>query len=439
MQPHRKIILTVTALFCRCAAWYPLWLLLLSLGTGGVLPAMGVLLLCALTANICVRTFRLHFRRSTPRANILSGIVILLTAAAAVLSVRQLCGGLIAACITAGVTILCTLRGIESEPEDLFPINAYAAFLTGTVIVTAMLSIAQLPSRSGLTLCAAGLISALYFLLRNQFMLLRFVNRRSSTETDVPKDIRRSNLMLVLGVILLVAAVWLFRAPMLHLMQILQDAARRAAGILLEWLTRLVAWLGGNAPAQSPDSSGTASEMPSAGKSHPLWLLLWIPVFAVAWHVWRTFLSEWFFDIREWCIRLIDRLRRAEDADADRMQTESAEYYDTETVLRPTETVRRRRTRWKKELRRWQKLPDSAEKFYAGYALLLRAPCWEDAELCDSDTVREIRGKWLCRHTPQTALDPVTDAYHVHRYAEQPLPDNALPDLTAALKRIAAQ
>lgn len=439
MQPHRKIILTVTALFCRCAAWYPLWLLLLSLCAGGLLPSIGTLLLCALTANICVRTFRLHFRKSSPRTNLLSGCVILLTAAAAVLSVQQLCGGRIAACITAGVTMFCTLRGIEAEPEDLFPVNAYAAFLTGTVIVTAMLSIAHLPSHSGLTLCSVGLISALYFLLRNQFMLLRFVNRRSNAETDVPRDIRRSNLMLVLGVILLLAVIWVFRAPMLHLMQMLQDAARRLAFLLLEGLTRLVAWLGGNAPAQMPESGETASEMQPSGKSNPLWLLLWIPVLAVAWYMWRSFLSEWFFDLRELFTRLIDRLRHTEDANTEQVQAEPAEYYDTETVLRPTETARRRRTRWKKELRRWQKLPDSAEKFYAGYALLLRAPCWEEAELCNSDTVREIREKWFCRHTPQAALDPVTDAYHAHRYAEQPLPDNALPDLTAALKRIAAQ
>lgn len=439
MQPHRKILLTLTALFCRCAAWYPLWLLLLSLCAGGLLPSMGTLLLCTLTVNICVRGFRLHFRKSSPRAGILSVIVILLTAAAAVLSVRQLCGGLIAACITAGVTMLCTLHGIEAEPEELFPINAYAAFLTGTVIVTAMLSIAHLPSHSGLTLCAAGLISALYFLLRNQFMLLRFVNRRSMAETDVPRDIRRSNLMLVLGVILLLAVVWVFRAPMQHLLQMLQDAARRLVFLLLEGLTRLIAWLGGNAPAQMPESSETASEMHPSGKSNPLWLLLWIPVLAVAWYVWRSFLSEWFFDCRALLTRLIDRLRHTEDADAERLPAETAEYCDTETVLRPTETVRRRRTRWKRELRRWQKLPDSAEKFYAGYALLLRAPCWEDAELCDSDTVREIREKWLCRHTPQAALDPVTDAYHTHRYAECPLPANALPDLTAALNGIASR
>lgn len=440
MQPHRKILLTAAALFCRCAAWYPLWLLLLSLHAGGVLPSMGVLLLCALTAGICVRTFRLHFRKSSLRAGLLSGAVTAIAAAASVLLVWRFSGGLIAACITAALTILCTLRGVTAEPEDLFPLNAYAAFLSGAVIVSAMLSIAHLPAHSELTFCAVGVISALYFLLRNQFMLLRFVNRRSNTETDVPKAIRRSNLMLVLGVILLTAAVWVFRAPMLRAMQMMQDAARRCAGILLDLLTRLIAALGGNAPESvPPEPDSAAPEPPVYGRSNPLWLLLWIPVLAAAWYVWRMLLSDLVYDIRFRMAQFLRRLRRQEEDEADALPRENAEYYDTETVLRPEQAPRQRRSLWKRELRRWQKLPDSAEKFYAGYRLLLRAPCWEQDELCDSDTVREIRAKWTQQHTPQTALDAVTDAFHADRYAEQRLPADAITELTKALKCIALQ
>lgn len=438
MQPHRKLILTGTALFCRCAAWYPIWLLVLSLGkAGGVYASMCTLLLCSVPAAVCVRICRLHFRKNSLRARFFSAAATVLAAAASIYMVRHFSGSLIAACITAGLTVLCPLRGIEAEPEDLFPVNAYVAFLTGAVIVTAMLSVAHLPAHSGLTLCAVGLISALYFLLRNQFMLLRFVNRRSSTEADVPKEIRRSNLMLVLGVILLLAVLWVFRAPLLHLMAWMQDAARWLAGTLLELITRLIARLGGNAPDPMPADTGSTAPEPSFhGKSNPLWMLLWIPVFAIALYMWRTLLSDWVYDIRLWISQLLRKFRHDEDAEAACRRNEAAEYYDTETVLRPEQTARKRRMRWKKALRRWQKLPDSTEKFYAGYQLLLQAPCWTDSELCDSDTVREIREKWMQHHTPQDALDAVTDAFHTDRYAEQGLPSEAIAALTHALQAL---
>lgn len=436
---QRKIILTGAALLCRCLSFYPVWLLLLALHrTGGFLPSIGVLLAVVLLPAGCTRICKEHFRSGSSAGRAIAGTVLLLSGAAGVYLVRQLSGSLFTGLVTVFPALLVTQRKLEAEPDELFQINAYAAMLSGCVIVTAMLAIADLPYHISLTAGVIGLISAVYFLLRNQFMLLRFVNRRSTGEADVPQDIRRSNLGLVCGVIILLAVIWLCRVPMLHLLQWMQEAARQLAIWLLEGITRLFAWLGGKAPEQAMEEAGEMpGEMRYGGKSSPLWLLLWVPVIWVAWYMWRTLLSDWGYDLRLWMTRLLRRFRRQEDAETLRLRQEQAEYYDTETLLAPARSAKQRRRNWKKELRSWQKTADSAEKYYQGYGLLLRAPCWAEEELRGSDTAQEIREKWMQAHLPRELLDAVTDAFHADRYAEQGLPPGALSALAHALSTVA--
>ena len=434
MQQSRKLLLTGAALFCRCAAWYPVWLLLLSLqDTTGMLPAMGVLLLCAFAAAAVLRTVRLHFRPSLFLPKCLAGAVVLLAAGASVFGLYRLTGGLYTGCILTALTLGVSLRHINAEPEQLFSFNAFAAFQTGNVLVTVLLSVAHLPVCSNLTLAVAGGISALYFLLRNQFTLLRYINRRSNVETDIPKDIRRSNLVMVCGVIALMAALWIFRAPLAHLLQGMADAAAKFAEVMLKLITKTVAALTGEAPAEeNPVENADMVSQYYTGKRNPLWLILWVPIIAVTVHIWRVLLSDWIEELR---CRLAAWLRRRKAGDDPAMlpANDAADFYDTKTVLRKEQSAKKKRAHWKKSLQRWQKQPDTAEKFYAGYRLLLEAPCWEKAELHDSDTVREICEKWICQHTPPELLNAVTAAFHADRYAGCGLPEGAVAAMDQAL------
>ena len=104
-----------------------------------------------------------------------------------------------------------------------------------------------------------------------------------------------------------------------------------------------------------------------------------------------------------------------------------------ETVTEPSEKPRQKKRLWNRALRRWEKLPDGDEKFYAGFRLLLTAPCWTEGELRESDTVREICGKWMRGHQPENALDAAAADYHAGRYAGTGLPAEALRDMAAAL------
>ncbi|MBR4199859.1 MAG: hypothetical protein IKQ91_01100 [Oscillospiraceae bacterium] len=436
MQPHRKILLTGAALFCRCAAWYPVWLLLLSLcQKAGMLPAMGILLLCAFAAAAAVRIVRMHFRPSSQWPRILSAAVILSAAAASGWFVYRLTGSVLTAGVLTALTVFVPQRHIDAEPDMLFPDNGYIAFLTGSVLVSILLSAAHLPVSSNLTLGTVGGLSAVYFLLRNQFMLLRFVNRRSRTETDVPREIRRSNLALVTVVIVLLTLVWIFRAPLVQLLEWMIDAAKWAVFTVLKFLTAITAKLGGDAPEASEgvDEAEMISQY-YTGRRNPLWLLLWVPIIAVTVHIWRVFLSDWAEEIRYRLGMLLKRLRsRNAENDAQRPVRGEQDYYDTETVLRKEQSRKKRQAQWRKSVLRWQKQPDSAEKFYEGYRLMLAAPCWAADELQDSDTVREIREKWLRQHTPPELLNTVTDAFHTDRYAELGLPADAIAELGKAL------
>ena len=77
-------------------------------------------------------------------------------------------------------------------------------------------------------------------------------------------------------------------------------------------------------------------------------------------------------------------------------------------------------------------LPDGAEKYYAGYSLLLRAPAWGGDQPRASETVREICAHWA----EQTGggLDKVTADFQAHRYAENALPAGAVAEMEKALR-----
>ena len=431
-------MLTLTALICRSLGWYPLWLMLFSLGsTDVILPASGVLFVTALLSTGCQRMLRQRLYTRKKLALCLSVLLTLLSAAAGTAGCVLLGSGIFISIFASAVTVICTHRNPECSTDALFSLNAYTAFLSGTVISTVLLRLTHQPTFLTQTLAVAGFISALYFLLRNQLMLRRYINRRSAADTDVPQDIRRSNLSMVCGIILLFAVVFLFHEPLVRLLLRMQSVLVSLFFGLCRAFFRLIDRLSGEAPSETFDETAEdISQELASGSANPLWLLFWIPFIAVAIFIWREFLSDWVYDIRMLLQSLIARLRNTDRTDAEIRRTDTDEYYDTETTLRRDKKQSSRKKAWRRALRKWQAMPDSNAKFYAGYRLLLDAPCWTDGMLQVSDTVREIRNKWADCFSPQEALDAATSDFHADRYAETGLPAEAIADLNKALSCI---
>lgn len=438
MRLTDRPVLSAAALFCRCAGWFPLWLMLLVL-SGNARPAVFAGLLgCVWSSAVLCRMFRLLWKYKRSRAAAASAAVMALFACICGFWLNAMAVSIPVCVLLIAVPMLMTHRRLDAAPDELFGSSAYVASLTMTVIVCAVLVLAHYSFPMECVMAAAGVLSAVYFLQRNQFMLLRLVNRRSNAEADVPKEIRRGNLMLLGGVALLLTLIFVFRGPLLHLLVWMQDAARWLAKNLLNCIIWVISRLGGDAPdpVKEKTTENMPEMLPESGKSSWLWLLLWIPALVVAGYVWHVFISDWVYNLRALFVRILHSLRHTDAEHLESLRAENAEYVDTETALHPKESRRKRIKSWKRALKKWQQMPENDEKFYAGYRLLLDAPCWAAGEIRAADTVRRIEEKWMQGHTPPEMLRAVTADFHADRYAGEGLPPEALGDIAAALKGV---
>lgn len=432
-------MLTVLSMLCRCLGWYPVWLLLLSMNADTnapavMLPCMGLLFGGSLLSSGCSRSLRLRLISRKKTAFRLAVILVILSVLFCAAGCMLLGIHPVLSVLLSGITVIGANRKNDSEPDQLFNVNAYAAFLSGTVISSVMLSIADLPAQRDLTLCTVGAVSAIFFILRNQFMLRRFVRRRSGGNSEVPQEIRRSNLYLVLSIIILLTVLFAFHEPLIAVLKQIQEWMIAAVTGFFRLLNRIITALSGNTPpAEAAEDILTEEpEMLPTGKTSPLWLLLWIPFIAVAYYVWRMFLSDWVYDFRIFLRRLAEKLLgNTQESNAVRSADDA--YYDNESTVQREESSRHRQRAWRKALRKWNTLPDDRDKFYKGYRLLLDAPCWAPHPLKPADTVLEIRKKWAAYYQPSDALNAVTADFHSDRYAENNLPPDAISDIAAAL------
>lgn len=432
-------MLTAIEMICRVLSFYPLWLLLLSLCPPDAMrPAMGILFAAGLVTAFGSRLLRQKLRHRKRLAFWLSALWMAVSAALCAYLCLMPADSLAISILLAAVTVIFTHRKADADNGELFGINAYVAFLTCSVIASVMLWAAHQDLHLSLTLSVTGGVSAMYLLLRNQLMLQRLVNRRSAAETAVPAEIRRANLMLVFGIIALLAVVFIFHTPLVHFLEWLHQSMIKLVYAVGRFFYHLVDRFSGEVPedAQELFIEEEAEMPPLPQKSNPLWLLLWIPFIAVAYIIWREFLSDWVYDIKMFLIDLSARLRKRDSENGAVRRTETEEYYDTETTLRREKKDRSRRRTWLRALRQWQGMPENSEKFYAGYRLLLAAPDWQAGLLQKSDTVREIREKWAAFYSPEHALDAVTEDFHSDRYAERGLPQEAIRDLENALMQV---
>lgn len=449
-----KKLLTAAAILCRSFAWFPLCILLPSLraedGQNRMLAGLmeeirmtihsdaqillPALLICFLSfaVQMTAHTAGERFRISPCKAFAIKLTAALPAVVLSIFAVYRMSGSLFNAVVLTAAAILLPLHGIDNPPEKLFAQPHYVAFLTAVILSALTLHLSDLPMHTGWLFAVTAVISALFLLLLNQFMLLRLVNRRSNAETPVPSEIRRSNLVMVIGMLLLMTAILVFRKPLTAVLIWMRDTAAAAFWKLV------IKIIQNKGPVMGTEEEEAEILLPPPGSEASfLWTLAWIPILFVMWIVWRNLLSDWVYEIHQLLRRLIAFLRGETRSAGSRKRTaESEEYYDTETTEQKPLTKKQKKRRWRQQVRAWRSLPDSREKFYAGYQLLLTAPAWEADELRDADTVREIREKWLRHHTPQDALDAVTAAYHTDRYAEKGLPEKAVAELSAALDRL---
>ena len=439
MDPERsEQRLSAAAMLFRCLMWFPVWMMLLSIrqkGADMLLPASGILLLASYVTAVWSRIWRLHFGTVYPwRGRLMTWLMLLPAACGAAYAVYRMTGGITPSVLAAGVPLIFLAVTADKQADTLFGAPCYGAYLALTTGAALFMRIAGVPVPMTVILVLTCVQSGGFFLLRNQFMLRRLVNRRSARETDVPREIRRLNLVLTLVIFGVITVLLLFRAPLTELLRMMTAGAYLAVRFVLQCVYKLINFFGGDTPGyeERPEGNDAALMQPD-GTIHPLWLLLWIPILFAAYCVWKVFVSEWVYDIRMALGDWIRRLRGVpEEHRALPAVTEDEAYTDTETRTVRGQSARQAKRTWKKELRQWRKLPDGAEKFYAGYSLLLRAPAWGGDQPRASETVREICVHWA----EQTGggLDAVTADFQAHRYAENALPAGAVAEMEKALR-----
>lgn len=425
--------LTILTLLCRSAVGFPFWLLILSLRTGDqtVQAACCGILAAGAFAVMLWRRFAVR-RFSAKQAFCLTGVLLLLTMALSVfLLLRLVPGSYIIVGTLPVFTLPAMLYGSDRPVSALFTGSHLTAFIIGVLFDTLLQSLTTLPFPMPLICAVTAAVCVLWLLLRNQLMLNRLVQRRGDTAGEVPADIRKSNLRMVVFTVLLLAFTLLFRRNIYRLFTMTGDALALLVRKLLHGLLALIRWLSGDGAEEAGEILQQEEEEVVPQDGSALWsllLLVFVPVVVV---IWKNLISDWIFDLREAWRRFCSRLAAKRRAGRPAAEKDNEEFTDTESDARPVRAERRQRRSWNRSLRAWQRQPDSDAKFYAGYALMLEAPAWENGQPRPSETAAEIRQRWQESHAD--TFGRVTEDLHADRYAETGLPQGAVSDAAEAL------
>ncbi len=455
-------VLYVIALIARTGIWFPLWQLVLGIGGFAVRgKAFGILFAGGLTIGfLSAKSAQMRKKRKMAVSALLIFGILCVTAAAGWLLISAT-SGFAAALMLLPMAIFMAGCG-EKDAESLFTTTMFVAFLTCEVLCLLALHLTGrdtgaavigflLDSQSNLHIAgavqwgAAALVleSLCYLLLRNQLMLIRYVSRRGGAE--VPKDIRRGNLRLLLGLVVFACVCCLLYRPMISAVQWLSASAAWLVGVVLRAFVSLINHLSGNSPdADEPLEPMQQSPMMNTGEASPLWMLVWVGIAAVVgllvYHNFRDVLG----DVRLFFLELAEKIRRfLHPHDDCTKNLADAEFFDVETECLPAEevSVRRQRRQWIKLYRKWQNSAENETKFYDGYRLLTQAPAWQKNPPISSDTIAEIGRKWDSALASETGCDlhAVTENYHENRFGGRVMRQDALSSLAAALAAVSRQ
>lgn len=284
-----------------------------------------------------------------------------------------------------------------------------------------------------------------FFVMSNQSNLETLMERGSHGLEYLPRRIRSFNLGLVVGLYVLLAALYLFRDPIGTVLSRLGDLLLAAARAVYQFLAMLFSGFADTPadPAADPLPQNDMQFIPQNDYSDIINLILWIFFIAllvvVVWYYRRQILDA----LRELFGALADHLYRLFHPSGRQVQTEreSVDYIDEITELpRGRKNLRTRDgrslRRWKLAYRRYRKMPDGPEKYREGYRLILLWLSLKKKPQEKSRTPREIFTA-TSQEIPSPAYRQTTDGYEEIRYGEEPVSAQEMAALSETLRNLA--
>ena len=424
------------ALFCRALSWFPVWMLVCGLYQPEqpyLAHITALLTLCGTISGFLICGVRTKHGKRHPLSIGISAVL----CAAAGYAVYLLTNASVPAFMLPLTVLFPAVTAFNLDADQLFSPTRFGAMNIGAILTVGLLFTASLHVPLTETSAVCAITAVCFLLLRNHSMLHRMVNRRASTETAVPREIRQSNLRMVIVLLVLLTAVFFLRGAIMQLLQWGGSAVGTVLSVGFSAVRKFFEWISsGNSSPADPAEAGDGGGMQAAaeGDHWLINLLIIIPTLLIAVYVWKQFLSDWISDLRDAIIALILRLR-AKRKGSNTHSSEDGAYTDTESAAAPESPRKRRMRQWMKELRAWRRLPDNPKKFYAGYRLLLEAPAWSPTPSA-ADTARELCAKWHIQMPTKPPLDAPTAALEQDRYALKGLPASAYSDIAEALTNI---
>ena len=427
----QNFFLPFLGITCRSLGWFPVWLLLLVISQ----QTQSAVLLCSAmffgTGLLCGVWQRIRKVVLRHRMRAFSAFLLILPPAAAGAGTFFLTQRIFTACFMPLVMMIFCIKGAASDTAKIYDRTLYIFTLTGAVLTALMFKVTQLNPQTVLMFSLTAAVSAGYLILRNQCMLQRLVSRRNDGGGVVPKDIRRHNLYLVAGILVGLSLLLLLREPVADFFTGIARGLVTLFVMGIKFITSIVSKSEGDPlDGTEADAAQQAEQLAEAGTSSPLWNLIWIPIILVMFFFWRMIFRAYAYDIREWFRKLREQMHRKPAVRE--FHAETGEYTDTETDALPEDVTgsRAQHRKWAKQFKAWEKTPDSPEKFYAGYQLLLSLPAFEPHPE-DADTVLEVLEKW--HKYRENELDTVTDEFSSDKYEEKGLASSAVSDMHTAL------
>ena len=439
-QKPRNLVLYALSLLCCTLTFFPLWQLF-SAYTGVTDNFQQArIYACFVTAGMIAAVLRVVLSIKAKRRKIKILHISLLLAALAVGIWRfwLLTPSLMTLAALIGTFVFLLIR-CGKEPADLFDTHVFVFFLTIQSIGLLILCKAfpdtnPLSWGCGITIAE----SILFFFLRNQYTLQRFISRRTHENAEIPKEIRRGNLLLLTGTLAFCGLGFFLRKPILALLRGAKLAAVQVFRAFVFLFQQIVPLLNTPNPTEKLPNEPMNSDLPTAD-SNPLWGLLWLIVIPTCFFLLRSLFSGVLHDVMLEIAQFFANLRKKRPQHS---FVGSDDFTDTVTICaadHSEQSAAKLRRDWLKQYKQWCKSPASDDKFYVGYHLLETAPVWMDEMPRSSDTIAQISRKWddSLANTLGCDLHTVTDGYHAERFGGMVRPAQALDDLSDALRAAA--
>lgn len=276
----------------------------------------------------------------------------------------------------------------------------------------------------------------------NQGNLDLMMERRGHDFSQLPPKIRRYNIRLLCMIFAAICLLLILQQPILYGMQIFGEGLRN----ILVWLVHLLTMQESAEPeSETPESVNQSPQgLPEAGEGSPWWNLLGI-LFLIAIlfviiqnrRVIANAIWEFLKKIQSSLLRLFSHSQQSS------IKTKESEYYvDEDTLLSPSQEKQKRQSAkqklriWKREKRKFAKMPVGSEKLRFGYGLAIQGMELMNFSLLPCDTPLEIEKKYQSL-LHQANLSQITPEYNGIRYGNETLDvSSAIAELQSLLDEL---